>query len=181
MKRFKYFLRTFFIVFLLIFTINTNAEETNLLKSMDSVDISLLTCGPGKEIYSMFGHSALRVNDKIHHQDLAFNYGMFSFDQPYFISRFILGLTDYQLGIQTMSDFMEEYYPEIAKKASGTFNDNEDLQKENYEMFRSKYMYFDANDGKAGLKGFWKIRKDMWKKDDDGNLVPKTPEELKTK
>ena len=112
MKRFKYFLRTFFIVFLLIFTINTNAEETNLLKSMDSVDISLLTCGPGKEIYSMFGHSALRVNDKIHHQDLAFNYGMFSFDQPYFISRFILGLTDYQLGIQTMSDFMEEYEEE---------------------------------------------------------------------
>ena len=112
MKRFKYFLRTFFIVFLLIFTINTNAEETNLLKSMDSVDISLLTCGPGKEIYSMFGHSALRVNDKIHHQDLAFNYGMFSFDQPYFISRFILGLTDYQLGIQTMSNFMEEYEEE---------------------------------------------------------------------
>jgi hypothetical protein len=79
---------------------------------MDSVDISLLTCGPGKEIYSMFGHSALRVNDKIHHQDLAFNYGMFSFDQPYFVSRFILGLTDYQLGIQTMSNFMEEYEEE---------------------------------------------------------------------
>lgn len=109
MKRFKYFLRTFFIVFLLGAVTNSNAQETSLLKSMDSVEISLLTCGPGKEIYSMFGHSALRVNDKNHHQDLAFNYGMFSFNQPYFISRFILGLTDYQLGIQTMSNFMAEY------------------------------------------------------------------------
>lgn len=45
--------------------------------------ISVITCGPGQEeLYSAFGHSALRVYDPQQGIDEAYNYGVFDFDQP---------------------------------------------------------------------------------------------------
>ena len=79
---------------------------------LDSVDISLLTCGPGQEVWSYYGHTALRIEDKSHGTDLAVNWGMFSFNQDYFILRFVFGLTDYQIGIFPMDRFIEEYRSE---------------------------------------------------------------------
>lgn len=38
-----------------------------------------------------------------------FNYGMFSFDTPHFVYRFVKGETDYQLGITPYSYFESEY------------------------------------------------------------------------
>lgn len=86
-----------------------NEEATEWL---DSVDISLLTCGPGQEVWSYYGHTALRIQDKAHHSDVAVNWGMFSFRQSFFILRFVFGLTDYQIGIYPMSDFLAEYAAE---------------------------------------------------------------------
>lgn len=57
-------------------------------------------------------HSALRIQDKAHGSDVAVNWGMFSFRQGYFILRFVFGLTDYQIGIYPMTDFMAEYSAE---------------------------------------------------------------------
>jgi len=71
--------------------------------------ISLLTCAPGDEIYSYFGHSAVRVNDPQSGIDFVFNYGIFSFDTPNFIWRFTKGETDYMLAGDRMASFMEEY------------------------------------------------------------------------
>ena len=71
--------------------------------------ISLLTCAPGDEIYSYFGHSAIRINDVQAGIDYVFNYGVFSFDTPNFIWRFTKGETDYMLYGYRMTSFMEEY------------------------------------------------------------------------
>lgn len=86
-----------------------NEEATEWL---DSVDISLLTCGPGQEVWSYYGHTALRVQDKAHNSDVAVNWGMFSFRQSFFVLRFVFGLTDYQIGIYPMADFLAEYAAE---------------------------------------------------------------------
>ncbi|WP_321479291.1 DUF4105 domain-containing protein [uncultured Bacteroides sp.] len=75
----------------------------------DSIDISLLTCSPGDEIYSLFGHTAIRYQDRKHGIDIVFNYGMFSFQTPHFLWRFILGETDYQLGVTDYQNFATEY------------------------------------------------------------------------
>ena len=64
----------------------------------DSIRLSLLTCAPGEEIYSLFGHTAIRYEDPANGIDAVFNYGLFSFNTPNFILRFSLGETDYQLG-----------------------------------------------------------------------------------
>ncbi len=89
--------------------VRANEEATAWL---DSVDISLLTCGPGQEVWSYYGHTALRIQDKVHGTDVAVNWGMFSFQQSCFVLRFVFGLTDYQIGIFPMSDFLAEYAAE---------------------------------------------------------------------
>ena len=75
----------------------------------DSVQISLLTCSPHDEVYSLYGHTALRVENLQTGMDVAINYGMFSFDKPYFVLRFVFGLTDYTMGIVPFSEFCREY------------------------------------------------------------------------
>ena len=51
--------------------------------------ISLLTCTPGEELYSTFGHSALRITDSVSKTDIVYNYGTFNFDEPGFYTKFI--------------------------------------------------------------------------------------------
>lgn len=71
--------------------------------------ISLLTCTPGNELYSTFGHSALRVSYPDGKSDLVFNFGLFDFDTPNFYSKFMRGKLKYMLGIQHMNDFIAQY------------------------------------------------------------------------
>lgn len=75
----------------------------------DSVQVSLITCSPGAEIYNLFGHTAIRYQDTAKGIDVVFNYGMFSFQKPHFIFRFTLGQTDYELGVQAYQDFVDNY------------------------------------------------------------------------
>ncbi|MBR3625899.1 MAG: DUF4105 domain-containing protein [Bacteroidaceae bacterium] len=75
----------------------------------DSLRVSLLTCGPGQEVYNLFGHSAIRVKNEATGVDYVFNYGIFSFNTPNFVLRFCLGQTDYQLGVQYYDDFVWNY------------------------------------------------------------------------
>ena len=112
MKRFQYIFRSVLLVFSMSFTHNIQATETSSGIYGDSMQISLLTCGPGHEIYSLYGHTAIRFQDLRNHQDLVINYGIFSFRQKYFILRFVFGLTDYEMGIIPYKDFYEEYKSE---------------------------------------------------------------------
>ena len=74
------------------------------------MQVSLLTCFPGTEVYSLYGHTAIRVKSyAAGGQDWVFNYGVFSFDQPHFIWRFALGECDYQIGALPYPYFAEEY------------------------------------------------------------------------
>ena len=80
------------------------------LTPMDSVEISLLTCQPHDEVYSLYGHTAIRYHDlRPGGFDLAFNYGVFDFKKPHFVARFVFGLTDYELGAYPYKYFLEEY------------------------------------------------------------------------
>lgn len=71
--------------------------------------ISLLTCSPGNELYSTFGHSALRVIDSANHSDIIFNYGTFDFNDPDFYWKFTKGKLLYFVSIDNFSDFLNEY------------------------------------------------------------------------
>lgn len=75
----------------------------------DSIRLSLLTCAPGEELYSLFGHTAIRYENLSQGIDVVFNYGLFSFNAPNFAFRFALGETDYQLGATEYPNFVAEY------------------------------------------------------------------------
>lgn len=77
----------------------------------DSVVVSLITCWPGAEVYELCGHEALRVRGVMDGLpvDSIWNYGVFDFNQPNFIYRFVKGETDYMLAGYPFEWFLPEY------------------------------------------------------------------------
>ena len=95
----------------LIMFATTNAMADDSIRTVnrfDSVEISLLTCEPHNKVYSLYGHTAIRINDKVTGEDLAVNYGVFNSRKKNFVLRFIFGLTDYEVGIYPFSSFLQE-------------------------------------------------------------------------
>ena len=94
---------------IIIFTIFLALNGGAAAHPLDSVEISLLTCSPHNEVYSLYGHTALRIRDDANHQDWAVNYGVFDVTKSFFVPRFIFGLTDYEIGIFPFDLFCYEY------------------------------------------------------------------------
>ncbi len=75
----------------------------------ERAQISLLTCAPGAELYSRYGHTAIRVYDPANRLDVVFNYGCFSFDTDHFYYKFVKGETYYELGAEDAASFFTTY------------------------------------------------------------------------
>lgn len=73
------------------------------------VKVSLLTCEAGDDIYSIFGHSAIRVVDTVAGTDLVYNFGMFSFSTDNFLYKFVKGETYYWVEAERYKRFMRHY------------------------------------------------------------------------
>lgn len=144
------YIKTLTIAFFILFTnkITANVVGNKLSKQLDSVEISLLTCSPHNQIYSLYGHTALRYQDKSQGVDIVINYGVFSFHKPHFIIRFVLGLTDYEMGIQNFPDFCNEYKGYGASVTQQVLNltpyekvDILNALQQNYEIGNRVYRY----------------------------------------
>jgi len=85
------------------------------LSAQDSsrLRISLLTCTPGDELYSIFGHSAIRITDSSNvgndYFDIVYNYGTFNFDDEGFYLKFMRGKLLYFISIVKFDDFKFDY------------------------------------------------------------------------
>lgn len=73
--------------------------------------VALLTCHPGDEVYELEGHTALRFifSDG---KDLTVNWGLFDFNSPNFLYRFVKGETDYRMGATPTVHFLNQYSSE---------------------------------------------------------------------
>lgn len=120
MKQFLYVLATLLVLSLDLKAQAQRAESTDydapsLALASDSLEVSLLTCAPGQEVYAFYGHTALRVRSvtedggKDNPFDMVFNYGAFDFDAPGFTYRFVRGETDYFLSAAPTSLFLYAY------------------------------------------------------------------------
>jgi hypothetical protein len=72
-------------------------------------EISIITAGPGTELYEAFGHSAIRIKDPVLNIDLIYNYGMFDFNQPNFYTNFAKGNMVYSLARYDFKYFLASY------------------------------------------------------------------------
>ena len=77
-----------YIVLTFILSVVNATAGAQSMTNPDRIQISLLTCSPGKEVWAQYGHTAIRYYDKESGEDLAINYGIFSLDQTYFIPSF---------------------------------------------------------------------------------------------
>lgn len=100
--------RIFMIQFIGIFLFLFSIKGLSVTLS-ENTEVSILTCGPGKMIHAIYGHTAIRVRDPAQGLDLVFNYGVFSFSKPNFIYRFAKGQTDYMLAPERYNEFYEGY------------------------------------------------------------------------
>ena len=93
--------------FLLLLTIH----GTSNAQLSEQAQISLLTCAEGEDIYSLFGHSAIRVKDPVSNIDNCYNWGMFEFDSDEikFATKFTKGRLKYYMDEQDFQYFMWEY------------------------------------------------------------------------
>lgn len=71
--------------------------------------VSLITCGPGEELYEAFGHTAILVYDPELQIDYVYNYGTFDFGQPNFYLNFTRGNLLYQLSVSRFGRFINSY------------------------------------------------------------------------
>ncbi|MBQ6963701.1 MAG: DUF4105 domain-containing protein [Paludibacteraceae bacterium] len=96
---------TFTLILSFLLTITALAQQPSEREDdiYSNLEVSLLTCSPGDELYSAFGHTAIRVNDMV------FNYGMFNFNTEGFYIKFVSGQTDYELGVEMMDGFERQY------------------------------------------------------------------------
>ena len=87
------------------------SNKLDLSNNVVQTKISVLTCDPGNEIYSLFGHSALRLQNPVQGYDLVVNWGLFEFsvNQFDFGYDFAKGRLKYFMGLQSATNFMEEY------------------------------------------------------------------------
>jgi hypothetical protein len=98
--------KKYILLFFLFAFIKSYNSQVNL--SVYS-EVSLITAGPGAELFEAFGHSAIRIKDPVLQIDLIYNYGMFDFKAPNFYSNFTKGKLLYSLGRYNFEYFLESY------------------------------------------------------------------------
>jgi hypothetical protein len=99
-------MRYFFLILISILVFQPKIQAQQL---SSEATVSILTCNPGAEVYSMYGHTAIRVSDPTQNLDIVFNYGVFSFETPDFLYRFAKGQTDYRMDGGRFQSFIPEY------------------------------------------------------------------------
>lgn len=105
-----------FAILLSIFALQGIAQSfTQPIALSEEAKIYLLTCTPGTEVWSKYGHTGIRVCDPARKMDIVFNYGIFSLMEKGFYLKFIQGKTYYQLGIESYSYFVK-FYSKIGRK-----------------------------------------------------------------
>ena len=96
------------LLFVLLFLFSVHTHRS-FAQDSSRIRISLLTCTPGDELYSIFGHSAIRIIDSNSVTDYVFNYGTFNFEDEGFYLKFIRGKLLYFLSVEKSQDFMYDY------------------------------------------------------------------------
>lgn len=106
---FPHYMKQYLLVLLLSFTGMLSTICAQDIQLGPESRISVLTCGPGSDLYSKFGHTAFRVQDPALGLDWVYNYGTFDFDQPNFYLKFARGQLDYALSRQQFPNFLYVY------------------------------------------------------------------------
>lgn len=99
---------------LLVLILNLGFGLNSTIHAQDSTQntplrFSLITCDAGDDLYTIWGHTAIRVIDSVHQTDRVYNYGSFDFETPNFLAKFMRGDLKYFISADTYANFLYEY------------------------------------------------------------------------
>ena len=125
---------------ILIFIISiTSVNIYSANKLSDKAFISVLTCSEGEELYSAFGHSAIRVCDTEKNIDYVFNYGTFNFNTPNFYLKFANGKLNYMISYGYFKRFLPEYFKENRSVNEQILNLNSNEKQRIFDALVTNY------------------------------------------
>ncbi len=75
----------------------------------ERLTVSLITAGPGSEVWELFGHNAIWIKDQTTGREIVYDYGRFDFAKPGFLSRFVKGQMWYWMGAAYPRDMISAY------------------------------------------------------------------------
>ena len=100
-------MKKYYLIILFLFaSIFSYSQEITL---SEEAEVSILTIGPGANLYDKFGHSAFRVQDKVTNIDIVYNFGVYDFNTPNFYLKFARGKLLYKLDTSPFSPFYNYY------------------------------------------------------------------------
>ena len=94
---------------LLLFGIFTSSQLIAQDSTKGALQISILTCAPGEDVYTAWGHTAIRIIDSAKQTDVVYNFGTFDFNTPNFLVEFVKGNLNYFLSADNFQNFILEY------------------------------------------------------------------------
>lgn len=94
---------------LLLFGLFTSSHSIAQDSSKTALQISILTCAPGEDVYTAWGHTAIRIIDSAKQTDIVYNFGAFDFNTPNFLAEFVKGNLNYFLSTDNFQNFILEY------------------------------------------------------------------------
>ena len=97
------------LLFWLILLLTVPTARAQVPDLSPKAQFSVLTCGPGTDLYATFGHSSFRLRDPELGIDWVYNYGTFDFNTPNFYMKFARGKLPYALSKQKFENFLYTY------------------------------------------------------------------------
>ena len=94
---------------LLLFGLFTSNQIIAQDSTKAALQISILTCAPGEDVYTAWGHTAIRIIDSSTQTDVIYNFGTFDFNTPNFLAEFVKGNLNYFLSADDFQNFIAEY------------------------------------------------------------------------
>ena len=144
----KHFILFIIFVFSLSGFTNIKGQDPFQIELSDSSFIAVLTCDPGDQLYSGFGHSAIGVIDYKKRLSMVFNYGTFSFNTSNFYVKFAGGKLNYKLSITSYKRFLHSYAVDGRQVTEDRLNLSQQQKQElfaalmeNYRPENREYMY----------------------------------------
>ncbi len=121
----------------LLFSFQVTAQFGRL---SDQAEVSIITVGPGANLYDCFGHSAFRIKDPAKGLDRAYNYGQFAFSEGGFVTKFTMGVAQYRLGAYPFENFYNNYIQENRWLTEQVLNLNLEEKQAIYEALETNHL-----------------------------------------
>lgn len=124
------------------------ALSAQLPRLSAQAEISIITVGPGPELYDSFGHGAIRIKDPYLSIDQAYNYGTYDFTVSGFYVKFARGKLMYKLAVQDFRRFLGVYQSQSRWVTEQVLNLTQPEKQAIYEFLKtnalpenSEYLY----------------------------------------